>query len=201
MRLDEKHVGFYMADAVGHGMPAALLTMFIKHALLTKQITSDGYRLLPPGEVMANLNESMIEQNLSYATFATAVYGYVNVETLQVKFARAGHPLPLLMGADGSCKDLAADGSLLGIFPKESFQTSTYQLQKGDRLMIFTDGVEVAFGAGNNVDINQWRREIEARRSLTSEQLLQELSDHIEQQTGSLRPKDDLTVVMIDVLP
>src|SRR5207249_7672462 len=49
MRLDEKHIGFYMADAVGHGMPAALLTMFIKNALVTKQITDNGYRLLTPG--------------------------------------------------------------------------------------------------------------------------------------------------------
>ena len=46
MRLDETHVGFYMADAVGHGMPAALLTMFIKNALVTKQIGPEGYRLL-----------------------------------------------------------------------------------------------------------------------------------------------------------
>src|SRR5256885_4306186 len=67
MRLDESHVGFYMADAVGHGMPAALLTMFIKNALITKQITPEGYRLLAPGETMAGLNDSIISQNLSYA--------------------------------------------------------------------------------------------------------------------------------------
>src|SRR5947207_11229487 len=48
MRLDETHVGFYMADAVGHGMPAALLTMFLKQALTTKEIFPGGYRLLPP---------------------------------------------------------------------------------------------------------------------------------------------------------
>ena len=52
MRLDEKHVGFYIADAVGHGMPAALLTMFIKNALVTKQIVEIGYRLLAPGATM-----------------------------------------------------------------------------------------------------------------------------------------------------
>src|SRR5439155_6744829 len=44
MRLDEKHVGFYVADAVGHGMPAALLTMFLKMALVTKEIIAGGYR-------------------------------------------------------------------------------------------------------------------------------------------------------------
>lgn len=50
MRLDESHVGFYMADAVGHGMPAALLTMFLKQALVTKDIFPGGYRLLEPAE-------------------------------------------------------------------------------------------------------------------------------------------------------
>ena len=53
MRLDETHVAFYMADAVGHGMPAALLTMFIKNALVTKEINPNGYRLLPPSESIA----------------------------------------------------------------------------------------------------------------------------------------------------
>src|SRR5688572_16047776 len=65
MRIDEKHVGFYMADAVGHGMPAALLTMFIKNALVTKQITQDGYRLVPPSQSMARLNDALVDQNLS----------------------------------------------------------------------------------------------------------------------------------------
>src|SRR3954470_15361621 len=78
MRLDESHVGFYMADAVGHGMPAALLTMFIKNALVTKHITPEGYRLLEPGQTMAKLNDVLVGQNLSYATFATALYGLIN---------------------------------------------------------------------------------------------------------------------------
>ncbi len=42
MRLDERRIGFYMADAVGHGMPAALLTMFLKHALVTKELLTPG---------------------------------------------------------------------------------------------------------------------------------------------------------------
>ena len=78
MRLDEKHVGFYIADAVGHGMPAALLTMFIKNALVTKEITADGYRLLTPAQTMAMLNDALVSQNLSNASFATALYGLIN---------------------------------------------------------------------------------------------------------------------------
>src|SRR5207237_10699401 len=82
MRLDESHIGFYMADAVGHGMPAALLTMFLKQALVTKEIQPGTYRLLDPSLTMARLNDALVEQNLSHATFATAIYGHVDTRPL-----------------------------------------------------------------------------------------------------------------------
>jgi sigma-B regulation protein RsbU (phosphoserine phosphatase) len=199
MRLDESHVGFYIADAVGHGMPAALLTMFIKNALITKQITPEGYRLLTPGETMAGLNDSIISQNLSYATFATAIYGYVNVATLEASFARGGHPNPVLIRADGSVEDLMVDGSLLGIFPEEQFESCTVKLTPGDRVLLFTDGFEVAFMSEDKIDTSKWREELQKRSTLSSEQLLQEFSDHMDRETGSLTRKDDLTMVVIEV--
>ncbi len=156
-RLDEKHVGFYMADAVGHGMPAALLTMFIKNALVTKQISPQGYRLLDPGEALGRLNASLVEQKLTHATFATAVYGTVNTSTLVCRFAGAGHPYPLLMRADGSVMNVASEGGLLGIFPEEKYVDSEIQLRVGDRLFVYTDGIEVAFGDDQCLNLEQWR--------------------------------------------
>ncbi|HTL29509.1 MAG TPA: PP2C family protein-serine/threonine phosphatase [Tepidisphaeraceae bacterium] len=201
MRLDESHVGFYMADAVGHGMPAALLTMFIKNALVTKEITPSGYRLLPPGQTMGRLNDALVSQNLSYATFATAIYGIVNTKTLQVSFSRGGHPSPILLRGDGTMDNLAGgDGSLLGIFAGEPFGDSTMQLHQGDRLFVFTDGVEVAFADEDLKDTQRWREELYARRNLTTEQLLSEFADHIDKESGSLQPKDDLTIIAVEVL-
>src|SRR4051812_12621367 len=72
-RLDETTVGFFVCDAVGHGMPAALLTMFIKRAMVTKEILASGYRLLDPGETLRNLNQSLVDQNLSQATYTTGL--------------------------------------------------------------------------------------------------------------------------------
>ena len=70
-------------------------------------------------------------------------------------------------------------------------------------LIILSDGVEVAFGsdgaACEKVDTHRWREELLARRSLPSEQLLQAFADHIDKESGSLRPKDDLTMIVIDV--
>lgn len=211
MRLDEKHVGFYMADAVGHGMPAALLTMFVKHALVTKDITPDGYRLLTPGEALVRLNHAMLEQNLSQANFATAVYGVLNVETLVLNLAKAGHPAPLLF-RDGSPQPLTPDGCLLGIFSDEPFETQTIQLKPADRILVFTDGLEVAYDEDATAKGHshatedpppapRWKRELVARQSLPPQQLLSDLSADLDQQTGSLDPRDDVAVMVVEVLP
>ncbi|KKK92182.1 hypothetical protein LCGC14_2705480, partial [marine sediment metagenome] len=73
-RLDEKHIGFYIADAVGHSMPAALLTMFLKQAIVMRQTTGNDYRIFDPLEVMTNLNRKMVEQELNGCLFATCCY-------------------------------------------------------------------------------------------------------------------------------
>jgi serine phosphatase RsbU (regulator of sigma subunit) len=201
VRLDERRIGFYIADAVGHGMPAALLTMFIKHSLVTKEIAGNKYRLLAPSESLARLNEELISQNLSQAAFATALYGIIDVQTLEVTISRAGHPNPLILRSGGAIEAIECDGPLLGIFPDEPFVTATAQLSPGDRLLLYTDGIEVAFCEDQVVDTELWRKELMSRRDLPTEQLLNAFADRIDSETGSLAPKDDLTMVVLEVKP
>lgn len=198
MRLDEKHVGFFIADAVGHGMPAALLSMYIKRALITKEITATGYRLLSPGESLGRINQALIEQELSSATFATALYGYINTDTLAVTFATAGHPSPVLITTDGRFEPLEAEGSLLGVFPDEVFTDGHATLTPGDRLFVFTDGIEVAFASDQTIDTQQWKGELLARRQLSTRALLDDLAHHLDTEAGSLTPKDDLTIITLE---
>jgi serine phosphatase RsbU (regulator of sigma subunit) len=199
MRLDESHVGFYMADAVGHGIPAALLTMFLKNALVTKQILPGGYRLLPPGETLARLNDSLVEQNLSQATFATAVYGIIDVNTLEIRLARGGHPSPLRLKRNGEIASLDAEGSLLGIFPNEHFEETTVQLEAGDRLFLFTDGVEVAFSGDRSMDTQQWCGELRARHLLSTEAIIADFAQMLDRTAATAQLKDDLALIVMDV--
>jgi phosphoserine phosphatase RsbU/P len=198
MRLDEQHVGFYVADAVGHGMPAALLTMFMKNALTTKDIAAGSYRVLDPSETMSRLNNSLCEQNLSNATFATACYGTLNTHTLQLSVARGGHPQPILI-RDGQMVDLDADGALLGIFPDETFSTCHVQLQRGDRVLIYTDGIEVAFASAESADDERWRAELLKRADQPITKILDDFADQLDAFNGSILPKDDLTIVAMEV--
>ena len=200
MRVDEAHVGFYIADAVGHGMPAALLTMFLKQALVTKEIGAGGYRLLGPEQTMARLNDALVEQNLSHATFATALYGHVHARTLRLSFARGGHPSPMLLTKAGELRELEAEGSLLGIFPKETFTPATVQLSPGDRVFIYTDGMELTFSRGDVPDSSQWHEALRSRADKSTDEILREFADQIDQRNKSGSTKaDDVAMIVVEV--
>jgi sigma-B regulation protein RsbU (phosphoserine phosphatase) len=145
-RIDEQHIGFYIADAVGHAMPAALLTIFIKQAMAMRETLENSYRIFPPQEVLTNLNLKMIGQKLSGYQFATCCYCLLNIKTLQLTFARAGHPYPILFRPGEPPQQLEARGALLGVFDSAEFAQQAIQLQPGDRLLLYSDGAEALVG-------------------------------------------------------
>jgi serine phosphatase RsbU (regulator of sigma subunit) len=199
MRLDEGHVGFYMADAVGHGMPAALLTMFLKQALVTKEILpGGGYRLLQPGQTMARLNDALVGQKLSHATFATALYGHVDARTLTLTFARGGHPNPLLLTAAGELRVMESEGSLLGIFPDDAFDQTSVQLSAGDRVILYSDGIELVYSRDDTPDPQRWRDELAELGRLSTRQILDDIATRFDAVADS-RKRDDLTVIVVDI--
>lgn len=140
-RLDEHHVGFYVADVMGHGIPASLLTIFLKKALRAKEIHGREYRLLPPGEVLTNLNRDMIEQALADSPFITMIYALCDRRSGTLSFSRAGHPHPLYLPRSGPPEFWRSTGTLLGVF-ETHFSIHTHRLLPGDKLLLFTDGAE-----------------------------------------------------------
>ncbi|MCI0499684.1 MAG: SpoIIE family protein phosphatase [Planctomycetales bacterium] len=145
VRLDEEHIGFYLADAVGHSMPAALLTMFLKHAMVMRQTIGHDYYIFKPWEVITTLNLRMAQQELSGCLFATCFYGLLNIRTMTLEYARAGHPYPILI-RDGQLQPLQTRGGLLGVFAEAQFEQQSIQLQPGDKLLVYSDGGEPLIG-------------------------------------------------------
>ena len=188
----------YLADAVGHGMPAALLAMFMHNALQTKHIGRDGYRLLDSHEAMALLNATLCGQGLSGATFATAAYAKVNLHDGAVDLSRGGHPLPLLIRRGGDAvEEIGGEGALLGVMRDEAFEPCRLALEPGDKLILYTDGVEMAYvGAGEPGSLDKWRQAVHDRRALSADALLVDFWQHLESR-GPLA--DDITVVTLEM--
>ena len=149
-RLDEEHIGFYLADAVGHGIAAGLLTMFIKQAMVGKVIENDMYRLLNPSEVLARLNVELARQELPNCQFVTACYASIDTSTHEVVFARGGHPHPIHVAADGRCSEVRTVGGLLGVFSEEVYPSTSLHLEPGEKLIIYSDGLEDVIIAGRD---------------------------------------------------
>ena len=209
IQLDEHHVGFFIADVVGHGVPAALMTMYIKRCLHTKTIDAtmpNGYRITPPDEALSMLNHDMIQQQaVGKIRFATACYGVLDCTDPRTRLRpRAGHPYPLILHADGTTRRLEPDGGMLGIFPEEKFELLRTRLHPGDRLRMLSDGVEMAVPKLEDTPTGQrhlanqhYAEEFKQLAHGTLDEALERLVGRLDCQAGSLNQRDDLTVVCV----
>ncbi len=199
VRLDETNVGFYVADVVGHGMPAALLTMFIKKAFQTKRIVGHTYEIVPPHISLKELNIDICEQELPSCQFCTAVYCVVETTNLTLTYARGGHPEPAVIHPDGKVDRLWVEGSLLGILPAEQYTCAKYQLKPGDRLLLYTDGAEEDLCRQADGQVLPLEEGFSRWANVSREEMLLQLAVNLESRQETDRQKDDVTVLVMDI--
>lgn len=136
--LDEGHLGLVIADAAGHGVAAAMLSVLFK--LRLKQFGNTG-RMLQPQEVLQRLNHRLYDMLSASGAFITAAYILLDLRTGEGQIALAGHP-PCLLGSDGGqARKLERTGPALGLEADPHYAQHTFQLEAGDRLMLYTDGI------------------------------------------------------------
>jgi sigma-B regulation protein RsbU (phosphoserine phosphatase) len=193
-RLDEHHIGFYVADAMGHGVPASLLTIFVKKGVRTKEIFGQQYRLVPPGEVLQRLNRDMIDQALSENPFITMVYVLFNQDGT-LSFARSGHPYPLYIPREGKPVLWQVEGSLLGVFDTK-YPVQTHQLRPGDKVLLYTDGMDAASFENSPVGIASLLAAADRYRDLGIDDLVDRLAGDLFKE---VRQTDDLTILGLEM--
>ncbi len=206
--IDEAHVGFLLADAVGHGVPAALLTMIIARALVR---TDRQGNIIEPAEAMSVLNRELVRWSKNGQRFATAVYGVIDVRSRRVRLAGAGHPPPLRLSGSVT-GTVETEGPLLGVFDEAEFDQATFTLDPGQTLLMYSDGFETAFpdpGADEKARrlptegyIREFARfgnaTIKGGVGVPSEMAALEAA--LDDQPGSLQQIDDLTAIAIGAL-
>ncbi len=193
-RLDEKHVGLYVADAMGHGVPASLLTIYVKKGVRAKEVFGKQYRLVPPGEVLTRLNKDLVDQQLSESPFITMVYVLFNHVEGTITFSRAGHPYPLYVPASGPLQLWQQEGLLLGIAETE-FRERSCTLQPGDKVLLYSDGIDQASSNGLAPGVNQLLEHANRHRALPVREFIQAVARDLFD--GKAQP-DDLTLLALE---
>jgi serine phosphatase RsbU (regulator of sigma subunit)/CBS domain-containing protein len=188
------HLGFLIADASGHSIPATMV------AIMSRIAFADvARRTVHPGEVLTAMNARL--QGLTDERFVTAFYGVLDRRTRVLTYANAGHPYPFRWSArTGEVKPLVAQGFLLGIMPEEQYRERTVELEPGDRLCFYTDGlVEARDEIGQTFGTDRLRGCLTEHGARAADELV----SHIRGCQGSFRGtqplNDDVTLVVAEV--
>ncbi len=199
---DERRVGVFIADAMGHGTAAGLMTMFICRGLSVVRSRGKSRRPLRPSAALALLHQDLARLDLPGAQFVTAAYAQIDTQTLEMKLARGGHPYPLHINAEGRIRELRCDGTLLGIPGiAPTFSQKNVKLRGGDRLLFYTDGIERLFFAPRERDDGPvaFSPELQSWARLGARELVEAVNAHLDHQEGSLNPEDDVTLLVVEV--
>ncbi len=206
VQLDEDHIGVFIADAVGHGVPAALMTMIISRSLRLTETSKGQMRIVPPSQVLARLNSEMLLRQGQTTRFATGIYSVINCRTHHFTLAGAGHPPPLLLRKDGSEQLLETNGGLLGVFGDETYDQIELDLAVGDRLLLYSDGFEQAFPNATSdvyerrLPTTRYREEFEQLADMRDPtKIINHIRTRLDEQLGSLHQVDDLTLICMSV--
>jgi len=199
-RIDERYTGVYLADAVGHGVAAGLLTMFIKRLIAPARVRAGGAEVVSPSAVFDGLNRALCDQQLPSCQFVTACYGVLDHEAATLTLARAGHPYPLHQCGD-NVVELRVAGGMLGVDAATPFPVHRFELADGDRVLFYTDGVEHGSpscappsesGAAALTDA------LRATRGMSLSGAVESMGRGLEAARGEATPPDDLTLLALE---
>lgn len=157
MQLDEEHVAIYLFDVAGHGVASALMSFAIQQSISSnsgthshvkgKKDTDPFYMLRDPSEVLARLNQSYLSQDNNNLYF-TMVYAVLNIKSGLLSYASAGHPPMIwLQKQSQTAHFIEQDSFVAGMFDFASYQTEQIQLNHGDRILLYSDGITEAESA------------------------------------------------------
>ncbi len=133
--VDEGAHALVIGDVCGNGATSAAVTALARHT-----IRAGAWRGDDPAAVISNLNTAMVRTRPG--TFCTVAYAALRPDGEGVRAALAvgGHPLPLVVSADGSVGHVGRTGRLLGVFESTEHPVTEVSLQPGDTLVLYTDG-------------------------------------------------------------
>jgi sigma-B regulation protein RsbU (phosphoserine phosphatase) len=203
-QLDDDHVGLFVVDVSGHGVPSSLLSVTVGRFLTPKasdssvlvRIGNDGAtEIVSPVEVATELNQQFQSQDFSELYF-TFIYCVVNSKTGEMRYTASGHPPLLRLLATGEATFESLHSLPVGFFPEAEYEEKTIQLQKGDRVYLYSDGVTEAM----DKDLEQFGDEslkevISLNRSRDLNAGVGELLESIQAWCEPNGPLDDVSIL------
>jgi sigma-B regulation protein RsbU (phosphoserine phosphatase) len=192
-RIDDDHIGFVIADVSGKGIPAAIF-MAVSRTL----IRATGVRGGSPAECIAYSNKLLAADSVD-CMFVTVFYGILNVKTGEVTYCNAGHNPPYILKRNGKVEALPmSQDTMVGAFDGLEFHEVSMQLDHGDALVMYTDGVTEAINLQNE-EFGEARLEdtLEEVTMLNCQQIIDAIKADVATFVGEAEQSDDITILTL----
>lgn len=190
--LGERGFACAVGDVSGKGMPAALLMANLQAGL---RALVDG--TTPITHIMVRLNK-LLSRSSATKKFATLFFGQIDCKSRRLEFVNAGHIYPFLVNAAGEVSYLAEGGTIIGMFEDARYEAGTRDVQAGDVIVAFTDGVSEARDPdGNEFGVARLVEFVRANRKLSPKRLVLELHREIVSFLRDRPLEDDFTLVVV----
>ena len=190
--IDNENIAVYIADSVGHGFAASMVTMFIKSVIRTLEDST----LISPKKTLEEISERFTSLRLEIENYFTCFYGVYNRKEDKFVFSNAGHlPMPMRV-RDREFKSLEAEGYPISrFFANPNYEENEIKLFSGDYLLFMTDGVVEARNSDKEVFGYDRVREIISNNNSDILEILE--SKLIEFNEGT--QKDDISMLLVNV--
>jgi serine phosphatase RsbU (regulator of sigma subunit)/PAS domain-containing protein len=181
-----------LGDVTGKGVEAATVTSLARHSIRTAAMTTHR-----PSEILGILNQALLEDP-TVERFCTAVVAMIEPKfgRVRVTISCAGHPHPYIVRSGGTVEEVDIAGTLLGFMPNVPLTDAHVELQFGDKLVLYTDGVTDVRGraTGEQEFLRLLDQSAKRGTQATTDFITRAV---IDQQGG--QPSDDIAIVVIGV--
>ncbi|HNF15025.1 MAG TPA: PP2C family protein-serine/threonine phosphatase [Leptospiraceae bacterium] len=143
LNLGQGRIRIFLADATGHGVEAALVTMLIKSELEGIKTESES-----PAALLGTMNDIIHQKYSSLSLFFSCIAADIDLEKQRLIYASAGHPDQYFMSSD-SVTALPKTGKLVGVLSSQVYEEKTLDFRPGNRVLLFTDGLFEEFNLHN----------------------------------------------------
>lgn len=192
--VDDDHLAVVIADVSGKGVPAALFMVIAKTLIKNHAQNQEA-----PGTVFTQTNEQLCEGN-DAGLFVTGWMGVLEISTGKFVYVNAGHNPPLLKRAGGTFEWLKSrPGFVLAGMEGVRYRENTLQLEPGDRLYLYTDGVTEATNSREELfGDERLQNALNEYMDLPVEQFLPKIKECIDAFVGGADQFDDITMLALD---
>ena len=206
-QIDNDRIGFYLFDVSGHGIQAALFSARLTSALMPTAASdrtevgagAAALGFLGPGPFLSEVNTRWVEPDAAMENYATIVYGTLDKHCGDADVVLAGHPPALVLRNDGGIESLEPGGLPFGMFPNVAYESQRVLLNRGDRLILYSDGVtECRNPQGELFGIERLRSALAANAGDNRLGLTRELEAQLQQWSGALDFEDDISVLVLE---